>query len=149
MRDPAQVKQDLVNQWIESAQQDLHLAELALAADYEGYAQIGFHAQQAIEKLVKALLVAHSIHPPRDHPIGNLRAVLRSVDPGTAEALKFADPLTPYAVRYRYPPRRAPLTRERAESAVQLAQKARDLLLGRITAQLAGDDGSAAPGEQP
>jgi HEPN domain-containing protein len=149
MRDPEQVRQDLVNQWIESAQQDLRLAELALATDYEGFAQIGFHAQQAVEKLIKALLVAHGVHPPRDHPIESLRSALRAVDPGAAEALQFADPLTPDAVRYRYPPRRAPLTRERAGGAVALAQEARDLLLGRIAAQLAGNTGDVTPGEQP
>lgn len=149
MRDPAQVKQELVNQWIESAQQDLRLAELALTAEYEGFAQIGFHAQQAVEKLIEALLIAHGVHPPWEHPIELLRSALRDVDPSTAEALEFADPLTPYAVRFRYPLRRAPLTRERAQAAVGIARDAQELLLGRIAARLASGHGETAAEEQP
>jgi HEPN domain-containing protein len=44
---------------MESARQDLALADLALRTPaYDGWAQIGFHAQQAVEKMLKALLVA-------------------------------------------------------------------------------------------
>lgn len=149
MRDPTQVKAELVRQWSESARQDLRLAELALAADYEGFAQIGFHAQQATEKFIKALLVAHGVHPPREHPIEKLREALRPFDANTADALEPADLLTPYAVRYRYPPRRAPLTREHVEHAVQLARNARNLLLERIAAQLSEEGGTPAAEDQP
>jgi HEPN domain-containing protein len=59
MRTPDQVRQDVIRQWMESARQDLALADLALRTPaYDGWAQIGFHAQQAVEKMLKALLVA-------------------------------------------------------------------------------------------
>ncbi|HYR07096.1 MAG TPA: HEPN domain-containing protein [Longimicrobium sp.] len=35
----------------------------AAAAELRGTAQIGFHAQQAIEKLLKALLTAYGVEP--------------------------------------------------------------------------------------
>lgn len=65
-------------------------------------AMIGFHAQQAAEKLLKAVLFLAGAVPPRTH---NLTQLLELADasglklPPNTETLRW---LTPYAVLYRY-----------------------------------------------
>jgi HEPN domain-containing protein len=70
MRSPAQVREFTVRQWIESAAADLEWAEMgAKSSEIRGIAQIGFHAQQAVEKLLKAFLAAHDVVPEDHHNI--------------------------------------------------------------------------------
>lgn len=65
-------------------------------------AMVGFHAQQAAEKLLKAALFLAGAVPPRTH---NLTQLLELADasglqlPPGSEMLRW---LTPYAVLYRY-----------------------------------------------
>jgi len=90
--------------------------EAALKADGLSVSILGFHAQQAIEKLMKALLSAASVPFQFTHDLEKLRALLIAVGetlPSTP--LSFSD-LTDYAVVYRYdllfqfaPPDRAEL----------------------------------------
>lgn len=63
---------------------------------------VGFHAQQAAEKLLKAALFHAGAAPPRTHQLVELLDQARTHGlalPPEAEALRW---LTPYAVFYRY-----------------------------------------------
>lgn len=63
---------------------------------------IGFHAQQALEKLLKAALASAGVVPPRIHDLGELAARLRDagVDlPLSSNALR---EFVPWAVEFRY-----------------------------------------------
>jgi HEPN domain-containing protein len=63
---------------------------------------IGFHTQQAVEKLLKAALACAGIAPPRIHDLGELIALLDDVDlPPPASATE-ARALVPWAVEFRY-----------------------------------------------
>jgi HEPN domain-containing protein len=96
MPGPEYTKRTLADEWTQSAQRDREAARLLLAApEYDGYEMIGFHAQQAVEKLIKAMLVLHQVPFERDHNISLLRMHLRTVDVTLADALAFADWLTP------------------------------------------------------
>ena len=106
MRTPEEVRAALVRQWVESARDDLSWAEMgASASELRGAAQIGFHAQQAIEKLLKALLTAYGVEPEDQHSLGRLVEQVRRLDRKTADAVSAVAGLTQYAVYLRYPPR--------------------------------------------
>jgi HEPN domain-containing protein len=65
-------------------------------------AVVGFHAQQAAEKLLKAVLFLAGVAPPRTHNLAQLADLAASSGlnlPMECEALRW---LTPYAVLYRY-----------------------------------------------
>jgi HEPN domain-containing protein len=65
-------------------------------------AVVGFHAQQAAEKLLKAALFLAGVAPPRTHNLAQLADLAASSGlnlPTECEALRW---LTPYAVLYRY-----------------------------------------------
>ncbi len=136
-REQELVRIQAVRGYVESAGQDLRLAEIALATpDYTGWGQIGFHAQQAVEKLLKALLISHHVHPDPIHDLADLRGQLRLWDRALADDLQEIDSLKLYAVRYRYPPkdldRPHPLGRQRVKESVETAQRARDRILARL-----------------
>ena len=65
-------------------------------------AMVGFHAQQAAEKLLKAALFLAGAVPPRTHNLTQLMDLAGASGlqlPATCEPLRW---LTPYAVLYRY-----------------------------------------------
>lgn len=70
---------------------------------------MGFHAQQAIEKLLKALLITYGVEPEEQHSIARLVQQVARLDRAVADAIGSTTRLTPFAVHHRYPPRN-PLT---------------------------------------
>ena len=65
MRTPEQVKWDFVQQWLGKAQKDLRAATILLNGELEDFDPVGFHAQQAAEKFIKAVLVRHQLNFPK------------------------------------------------------------------------------------
>lgn len=63
---------------------------------------VGFHAQQAVEKLLKAVLAALDRDFPRTHDLGALTALLEDVDRAPPEHFAAAEELTLWAVQFRY-----------------------------------------------
>jgi len=70
------------NRWLTFAQQDLRMAELAMADAL--YNQVCFHCQQCAEKAVKGLLAHQGQTPPRTHRLVDLLGLL---DPNPLEAI--------------------------------------------------------------
>ncbi len=62
-------------EWLRYAHSDLELARVGRPAEvlFEG---LCFHAQQAAEKAIKALLIAEGVPPPRTHNIRTLLDLL-------------------------------------------------------------------------
>ncbi len=63
---------------------------------------IGFHAQQAVEKFIKAVLIVHRVKYPRTHDLAALTLLLKKQGIPYPECLDNALELTPYAVEFRY-----------------------------------------------
>jgi len=63
---------------------------------------IGFHAQQAVEKWLKAVMAQRSIPQARIHDIGRLLQLLRDGGASLPEDADRLDELTIYAVPLRY-----------------------------------------------
>jgi hypothetical protein len=63
---------------------------------------LGFHAQQAAEKLQKALLALGGHTYPRSHNIGLLIDLLAEVGVTLPEELLAVETLTPFATTFRY-----------------------------------------------
>jgi HEPN domain-containing protein len=65
--------------------------------------QVCFHAQQAVEKYVKALLQERGIPFPRTHDVLVLLNLLVPLHPKLRRLRRGSRTLTRYAVDYRYP----------------------------------------------
>lgn len=63
---------------------------------------IGFHAQQALEKMLKAALAYAGAEPPRIHDLGELIALLGDTGLSQPSSANEARALVPWAVEFRY-----------------------------------------------
>lgn len=63
---------------------------------------IGFHAQQAVEKLIKAVLCLHDVIYPRTHNIVMLLELLRSKGISLPPDAQSLAQLTPFGIAFRY-----------------------------------------------
>ena len=119
-----------VQPWLSFADADLAAAEHNLATGFPHHWVTAFHAQQAVEKYMKAFLVAHGdAEFPFTHNVRQLRRRLASIDRALADSMEAADPLTPYATLARYPEREvgegvrsAEVSEEAARSAARVAR---------------------------
>jgi HEPN domain-containing protein len=87
---------------LRKAQGDKHAAEELSKSPSQVLWIVGFHAQQAIEKSLKAVLAARGIAFPRTHNLSMLVALLAKSGvavPGAA--LEYAS-LTPFGTAFRY-----------------------------------------------
>jgi len=87
---------------LESARRDA-AAYQALIRDATIHDSIlGFHAQQVVEKAIKAVLFKHRVLVPRTHDIAQLLDALADVAIPAPPHADEIDTLNPYAVQARY-----------------------------------------------
>jgi HEPN domain-containing protein len=63
---------------------------------------VGFHAQQAVEKLIKAVLAARGVAFMKSHALSYLVGLVEESEIEAPECLFEADVLSPWAVEFRY-----------------------------------------------
>jgi len=93
---------DLARNLMALAYRDLEVFRLLVRADSISDESVGFHAQQVVEKCLKAVLAYHSVEIRKTHDLGKLTDSLVKNDipvPLDRDAL---ESLTPYAVLLRY-----------------------------------------------
>ena len=117
--------QAVVREWVEKAENDLKTAAhtLKLGSDCPTDT-VCFHAQQCVEKYLKALLVFKHIDSPKTHDIGELTALtagLVRLEIPVAEQRR----LTAYATVTRYPGDYEPITLSEARRAVAMPRRVR------------------------
>lgn len=91
-----------------------------------------FHAQQAAEKYLKALLVWHQIEFKKIHDIAALLRLASRANPDIADLLKDAENLTPYGVEYRYPGDYPHVTVDHVQEALRIASQVRTEIRDRL-----------------
>jgi HEPN domain-containing protein len=106
--------------WLRHAQSDLTLAAIELPREVL-YSELCFHAQQAVEKSLKAVLLHFGVEFRKAHDIDYLITLLPSETSTPLEASELAS-LTNYAVMFRYPGDYEDVTEEEYRWAVQRAQ---------------------------
>lgn len=95
--------QNLNNEWFEMAKMDLDAAEYLLNMRPVPIEIICYHCEQSAEKMLKGVLVANNIEPPKTHDLLQLCKQCSEID---EEYEQFSDScieLTPYGVQVRYP----------------------------------------------
>ena len=120
-RDP----EGVVGEWVRKADNDLTNAEHTLTLGDRAPADtICFHAQQCVEKYLKALLVHKGVGFAKTHEIADLVALL----PGEVRPALTAEEqerLTDYIVA-RYPGPYDPIVLDEARRAAEVARRVRD-----------------------
>ena len=137
-RTPEQVKWDRVQRWLAKSREDLRVARVIMDPLTEAYETVGFHARQAAEKVLKALLICYDIPFPKTHDIAHLLALLSTVDPELGQAVREADDLTPYAADFRYPGEGEATDRETVARLIGLAERVRRPVTDRLSLHFPG-----------
>ena len=140
-----------VQDWLQKVAEDYRVAE-ALAALAEPLDDsICFHCQQAAEKLLKALLVASGVTPPRTHDLEELVALLAPAQPLPADIEDALTYLREPPVIPRYPiradlrsPGRADRARRALDSAMDWAEAAYGWAVPRRSSESATGDRSVS-----
>jgi|SRR6516225_1822665 len=120
-----------VKEWVLKAEADFATAGRELQATANpNYDAVCFHAQQCVEKLMKALLIHLGVTPPKTHDLGALEALLTPVCPAWSWAAQDLRFLTRASVDFRYPGEQADKeeARQAHEIAGSLRQRLRQLL---------------------
>jgi len=123
-----------VEQWPSLGDEDLRLACHGLKLESGcPYRLIAYHAQQCVEKHLKAYLVFHGIDFPYTH---NISRLLEICDEGTTtnwiNELKEAEELTSFAITTRYPGPEEGVTKDEAEWSITLAEKVRKIIREKL-----------------
>ena len=128
--DPALVAE--VRAWLSKAGKDVATAEYELRAHPPFADDIVFHAQQAVEKLLKAFLSWHHIPFRKTHNLIELGEACCQVDQTLEPLLRRAAPLTEYAWKFRYPGDPAEASAEEAASAQKMAREVFEAVQKRL-----------------
>lgn len=107
--------------WLRHARSDLVLAKSTTTEDVL-LETLCFHAQQSVEKAIKAVLVFLGIRFPKTHNIGVLLDLLPAGIPQDA-VLEEAASLTEYAVSSRYPGEAEDVTKEELAAAIGIVER--------------------------
>ncbi len=108
--------------WLLFAEDDFEAAEILCR---EGKLHIAlYHLQQAVEKSLKAVIVAKGIGAlRRTHRIDVLLNILREQGVEIPYSVELAEILTDYAFSTRYPDDYVPVSKEEYEEAYEIAKK--------------------------
>lgn len=121
---------DHARELLHKADNDL-IAARAILATGEALDTVCFHAQQAVEKSIKAVLALHDIPYPRRHDLAEL---MNLVKPIAAELLPYEHDITsmtPFAVDLRYDNEFEP-SKDNAEESLEIAARVYDLTRAKI-----------------
>ncbi|MBF0507041.1 MAG: HEPN domain-containing protein [Nitrospirae bacterium] len=93
-----------VLEWINKAEQDYETAEVMARRRKSPVPDIvGFHAQQCVEKYLKALLVMKKIEFPKTHDLIELLEITLAKEPFLEVFRPDLRLLNPFSVQFRYP----------------------------------------------
>ena len=120
---------DETKRWLRRADTDLRVAKKLLG---EEPWVITFHAQQAVEKYLKAFLVYKQMRFRKTHDILELLELCIEVDKEFEKLMKLhLEKFKEYATEFKYPAYYEP-TEEEAREAIETAEKVREFVLKKL-----------------
>lgn len=117
---------DALREWVAKADGDFQAANELATSRQANHDAICFHAQQCIEKLLKAVLVQHGVTPPHTHDLLKLDQLVRSAQSVWKCERKDLRFLTRGSVAFRYPGESATVAHSAA--ALSICTRLRDAL---------------------
>ena len=124
--------QNNFTEWFKKAEEDELSAEALIGAKKGSASTVCFLSQQAVEKLIKGLLIFHRKSFPKVHDLLELESLLVAVEPQIKEYEKELDLLSTYYIETRYPGDYPDFTWDDAEEAFEAAQKIKKFVIEKI-----------------
>ena len=124
--------QRTVKRWLAKAANDLRTAETMISVMPPVTDTACFHAQQCMEKGLKAYLTAVDRHVERTHHLPRLVELCAEQNAVFEQLVSAALELTDYAVQGRYPDDWREIPVDEAKAAVERAKEAMTLVAGEL-----------------
>ncbi len=121
-----------VRAWLAKADSDLRVGDYLLLAIPPFTGDAVFHAQQATEKMMKALLTWHNTIFRRTHDLAEIGQQCIAIDPSLATLCRRAEGLSAFAWVFRYPGDPEEPSLEETRAALALAKEVYDAVLQRL-----------------
>jgi HEPN domain-containing protein len=131
---------ELAEPWLERADGDLDVARRLDATGEVHPSYVCFHAQQAAEKALKALLAASERDIPRTHDLLRLLGLLPEL---ALDLTEEAALLTPYAVASRYPDDNSDYDENSGSEAISGADRIQRAVQNALALGALGGSGSS------
>ena len=108
-------------EWLNRARSDLLLSKTKKGGIY--LEDLCFHAQQAVEKAIKALLIKKGVEFPYVHDIAELLTLLEKTGQKLPKTIREGEKLTRFAVFTRYPGIAQTISQKEYEEAIKVAEE--------------------------
>jgi HEPN domain-containing protein len=122
----------ITDQWLIKAEQDMKASQTLAGSVPPLLYPACFHAQQAAEKFIKALLTKLQIEFPKTHSIERLIELLYPELPDVCSEIMEAADLTHYGVEVRYPGDMPEPEEQETLEAIKIVGKVRDTIVAAI-----------------
>lgn len=123
---------EFVNQWLKKADNDLITARQTLLLPEAPTDTVTFHAQQAVEKSLKAFLTFQQIEFPKIHELVRLLDLAIPAFPELDQFRKACAEMSGYAIDVRYPLSEIEPSRDEAIFSVDIAEEIVCLIRDKI-----------------
>lgn len=119
---------EITKEWIQKAENDYIVAIREFNSIPPVFEAVCFHAQQCIEKYMKAILQENNIEFEKIHDLAALLQLCNGIVPELKELRDELIVLTTYAVDTRYPG--IAVSEEESNTSVQYLEKVRGIIRG-------------------
>lgn len=121
-----------LQEWIDKAAGDYATAHREILVEaVPNYDAVIFHAQQFVEKLMKAVLISRKVVPPKTHDLNYLDRLVVQACPEWSWSGDDLQSISGAAFECRYPAGRS-YNRQEAQHLIELADAARGRLLALL-----------------
>lgn len=127
------MNEDAVKNWLMKANNDLKTAKDEIVTDEPATDTVCFHAQQYVEKSLKAFLIYNGKEIKRILDIAVLIREWTEIDEDFNQLFKIeADKLTDYAIEIRYSEEFYIPSIDEAKDAIEIAERVKYFILGKL-----------------
>ncbi len=113
----------VVENWLGKADNDLAFAKASLHESLEFYPQICFYLHQSVEKYLKAYILAKNLDLKRIHDLTELVRICTKHDPEFNKFYEAAKLLNPFYIGTRYPDFIISANKSNTEKALQVTEE--------------------------
>ena len=129
------VDQKLVEGWIKKADEDFEYAKISLEEGIELYSPICFHFHQAVEKYLKAYIVAKELDFQKIHDLTKLLQICAKDDTDFNSLNDLVIELNPYYIEARYPEFVISVDKSQADEALKTVEQIANFVKSKLLLQ--------------
>ena len=123
----------VVTEWLKKADENFNFADANIREENKFFAQICFHFHQAVEKYLKAFIVAYDLEFENIHSLIKLLKICAEKEPSLLTLLPECEFLNPSYIDTRYPVQwPTDYTKEKSLKAKESAQKVAETIKGLL-----------------